>query len=263
MSQPPIIVKKVKKVVGGHHGGSWKIAYADFLAGMMTFFLLMWLISLMSPKQKAQVAAYFRHFNIFKKAGLSMLMQYYKTGRMNLKSGLLPESTFSLKTTEEKLKQVVETYLRSLKEHVLIRMQYTGKERVIRVEIVDLVGKPLFYKGSAELTPEAKKILKAFAQVLKDLPVSISVEGHTDATPFKNGQIGNWELSTARALSAMLELEKDGVPPWKIRKVAGYAATMPLFKNNPYDPRNRRITLVIKYEPKFAKTSQKSSEKSQ
>jgi len=261
MSQPPIIVKKVKKVVGGHHGGSWKIAYADFLAGMMTFFLLMWLISVMSPKQKAEVAAYFRKFNIFKKAGLSMLMNFYRTGRMSAHSGLLPESTFSLKTTEEKLKQVVETYLKSLKEHVLIRtVQYSGKERVIRVEIVDLVGKPLFYKGSAELTPEAKKILKAFAKVLKDLPVSITVEGHTDATPFKNGQIGNWELSTARALSAMLELEKDGVPPWKIKKVVGYAANMPLFKNNPYDPRNRRITLVIKYEPKFAKASSNATE---
>jgi chemotaxis protein MotB len=252
MSTPPIIIKKVKKIVAGHHGGSWKIAYADFLAGMMTFFLLMWLISIMSPKQKSQVAAYFRKFNIFKKAGLSMIMEFYKKGTIQSTSysGLLPEKIFTLKTTEEKLKKIVETYLKSLKEHILIKVeQRSGKEKVIRIEIVDLLNRPLFLPGSAQLTPQAKKILKAFADALKELPVSITVEGHTDAAPSKTGKIGNWELSTARALSAMLELEKDGLSPNKIYKVVGYADNLPLIKENPYDPRNRRISLVIRYAP--------------
>ncbi len=243
MSTPPIIIKKVKKVVGGHHGGSWKIAYADFLAGMMTFFLLMWLISMMSPKQKASIAAYFKKFNIFKKAGISMLMEYYRKGTITSSyTGLLPEKEMTIKKEAEKLKKIVETRLKSLKENVLIKRQ----GNTIRIEIIDLLNKPMFLSGSAELTPEAKKILDIFAQELKDLPVSISVEGHTDALPSKRGKIGNWELSTARALSAMLELEKSGVPAKKIKEVVGYADNFPLFKN-PRDPRNRRISLVIHF----------------
>ncbi len=243
MSTPPIIIKKVKKVVAGHHGGSWKIAYADFLAGMMTFFLLMWLISIMSPKQKASIAAYFKKFNIFKKAGISMLMEYYKKGTITSSyTGLLPEKEMTIKKEAEKLKKIVETRLKSLKENILIKKQ----GNTIRIEIIDLLNKPMFLSGSAELTPEAKKILDTFAKELKDLPVSISVEGHTDAVPSKRGKIGNWELSTARALSAMLELEKSGVPINKIKEVVGYADKFPIFKN-PRDPRNRRISLVIHF----------------
>ncbi len=247
MSTPPIIIKKVKKVAGGHHGGSWKIAYADFLAGMMTFFLLMWLVTIMEPKQKAQVAAYFRKFNIFKKAGISMLMQYYKTGKITsvqLKS--ISQNIPPVKKVGEYFKKAIETHLKSLKEHVLIEVN--EKKRIIRLEIMELVNKPLFYSGSAELTPEAKKIFAVLAKELKDMNVSIEIEGHTDAVPSKRGKLGNWELSTARALSAMLELEKDGVPLKKIISVTGYADRFPLFKNNPYDPRNRRITLVIRFQ---------------
>jgi chemotaxis protein MotB len=257
MSTPPIIIKKVKKVVAGHHGGSWKIAYADFLAGMMTFFLLMWLISVMSPKQRASIAAYFKKFNIFKKAGLSMLLEYYKTGTIEIYriTSETPTKLPIIKGIGEKFEKVVKTYLKSLKEHVLININ--EKKGIVKIEIIDLVNKPLFKGGSAELTPEAKKILKIFAEILKDLPVTISVEGHTDTVPYKGGKVGNWELSTARALSAMLELEKDGVPPQKFKEVVGYADNFPLFKN-PYDPRNRRITLTLHYQPptkKFSKIS--------
>jgi len=252
MTTPPIIIKKTKKTTSGHHGGSWKIAYADFLAGMMTFFLLMWLISIMSPKQKASIAAYFKHFSIFKKAGISMLMEFYKTGQIKVHkiSEMPPKEIPPVKGTGERFKKIVETYLKSLKQHILIRtVETTAKEKVLKVEIVDLINKPLFKIGSAELTPDAKKILKVFAEALKDMPVLISIEGHTDATPYKSGKIGNWELSTARALSAMLELQKYGVPFEKIIKVAGYADKFPLFKNNPFDPRNRRITLTIYFKP--------------
>ena len=256
MSTPPIIIKKVKKVVVGHHGGSWKVAYADFLAGMMTFFLLMWLITIMEPKQKAQIAAYFRKFNIFKKAGISMLMEYYKSGKItSYKLKTISQEIPPVKSKGELFKKIVETHLKSLKEHVLISVE--EKKKIVRLEIVELLNKPLFVIGSAELTPKAKKILAIFAKELKDMPVTIEVEGHTDAVPSRRGKLGNWELSTARALSAMLELEKNGVPPEKIRSVAGYADNFPLFKDNPFDPRNRRITLVIKFQ-KFIPISQKT-----
>ncbi len=249
MANPPtIIIKRVKKVSAGHHGGSWKIAYADFLAGMMTFFLLLWLVTLMEPKTKAQVAAYFRKFNIFEKAGVSMLMEYYRTGKMespkieNLKMDL-PE----IKGEGERFRRIIETRLKSLQEHILIETVETLKERVVKIEIVELTNKPLFLPGSAELLPEGKEILKVLAEELKELPVLVSVEGHTDAFPSRRGKVGNWELSSARALSAMLELEKNGVSPEKILEVVGYADNMLIIKENPYDPRNRRITLVIHY----------------
>jgi len=261
MSTPPIIVKKVKKIVGGHHGGSWKIAYADFLAGMMTFFLLMWLVSIMEPKTKAQVAAYFRKFNIFSKAGVSMLMEFYRTGKMESpKIQSLTQELPPVKGEGDKFKKIIETRLKSLQEHVLIEVTETSlKEKVIKVEVMELVNKPLFKPGSAELTPEGKEILKVLADILKDLPVLISIEGHTDATLSPKGKTGNWELSTARAITAMLELEKNGVQPEKILEVVGYADNFPLFKENPYDPRNRRITLTIHYGPPETIKAQKEA----
>ncbi|MCX7873265.1 MAG: OmpA family protein [Caldimicrobium sp.] len=249
MSVPPIIVKKVKKVTAGHHGGSWKIAYADFLAGMMTFFLLMWLVTLMEPKTKAQVAAYFRKFNIFSKAGVSMLMEFYRTGKMESpKVQFLPQELPPVKGEGERFRKIIETRLKSLQEHVLIEaFETTTKERVVKIEIIELVNKPLFKVGSAELLPEGKEILKVLAEELKDLPVLISIEGHTDALSTRRGKVGNWELSIARAISAMLELEKNGVPSEKILEVVGYADNFPLIKDNPFDPRNRRITLTLHY----------------
>ncbi|WP_168194283.1 OmpA family protein [Thermodesulfobacterium sp. TA1] len=127
--------------------------------------------------------------------------------------------------------------------------EISEKEKIIRIEIVELTNQPLFQSGSAELTTSAKEILKTLAQELKDVPGTISLEGHTDAVPSRRGKVGNWELSTARALSAMLELEKNGVPPEKIKEVVGYADNLPLIKDNPSDPRNRRISLVIHYQP--------------
>jgi chemotaxis protein MotB len=247
MSTPPIIFKKVKKIVAGHHGGSWKVAYADFLAGMMTFFLLMWLITIMEPKQKAQIAAYFKKFNIFQKAGISMLMEYYRSGKISSpKLQTLSTEIPPVKGEAEYFKRIVETHLKSLREHVLINVE--EEKKVLRIEIIEFINKPLFYSGSAELTSDAKKILAFFAKELRERPLTIEVEGHTDAVPSRRGKIGNWELSTARALSAMLELERNGVPPEKIISIAGYADNFPLFKDNPLDPRNRRITLVVKFQ---------------
>jgi len=253
MSTPPIIVKRVKKIAGGHHGGSWKVAYADFLAGMMTFFLLLWLVTIMEPKTKAQVAAYFKRFNIFSKAGVSMLMEFYRTGKMEApKVQTLPHELPEAKGVGDRFRRIIETRLKGLKEHVLIEVTETPtKERVVKIEIVDLVDKPLFKPGSAEPEPEAKEILKVIAEELRGENVLVSIEGHTDAVPTRRGKIGNWELSTARAISAMLELEKNGFPPEKIIEVVGYADTKPLFPENPYDPRNRRISLTVRYpQPK-------------
>lgn len=251
MSTPPIIIKKVKKITGGHHGGSWKIAYADFLAGMMTFFLLMWLVTLMEPKQKASIAAYFKKFNLFQKAGVSMLMEYYRTGKVETHRIVqtLPHELPAVKGEGERFKKVVETRLKSLKEHILIEtLETQQKERIVKIEIVEFLNKPLFHLGSADLTLEAKEILKVLAEEIKNLPVTVSIQGHTDAIPSRRGKIGNWELSTARATSAMLELEKNGVSSEKILEVAGYADNSPLIKEDPTDPRNRRITLLLYFK---------------
>lgn len=142
------------------------------------------------------------------------------------------------------MKKVIEEKLRELKDHIMIDTVEGG----VRIQIVDLEGEPMFPLSSAEPTEKAKEILKVVAENIKDEPAKIAVEGHTDAVPFRGGKTTNWELSTARASSARRELEKNGVEPEKIARVVGYADTMPLIKEDPKDPRNRRISIILMFE---------------
>jgi chemotaxis protein MotB len=114
----------------------------------------------------------------------------------------------------------------------------------VRIELIEKAGSPMFPSGSNELTPEGRRILKGIAETLKANGEKIAVEGHTDAKGFASGQHGNWDLSTERASAARKELERNGLAPDRLIRIAGYAATQPLIRENPLDPRNRRITIV-------------------
>ncbi len=242
-----IIIKKVKKGHESHHGGSWKVAYADFVTAMMAFFLLMWLLAMVSPEKRAALSEYFKHFSIFEKAGQSFMMEGQKqvltqTGQEmktfdfgDGKAALSPEDL------KEKLKKAIEEKLRALKDQAVIDIFEGG----VRIQLVDLEGKSMFQPGSAQLTASAKEILKLVGENIKDLPNKIAVEGHTDASPLKAGRITNWELSTDRASSARRELEVNGIDPARIARVVGYADTELLIKDNPHDPRNRRISIIL------------------
>ncbi len=254
MEQQRVIIRRVKKCGhggGSHSGSSWKVAYADFVTAMMAFFLLMWLIAMVSPKKRMQVAAYFREYSIFKSSG-STILNYNEPVNLGIMQRDLQVSGSSENTGDlpkpadtrylmQNLKHEIETRLADVKENIVIR----PFDRGVRVEIVDRAGSPMFPLGSIQMTPAAKKIIAVIADTLKDTDHRIAIEGHTDAHVYPTMRYSNWELSTERASAARIELEKDGLPINRLIRVAGFAATKPLIKSNPFDPRNRRISILI------------------
>jgi len=250
-----VIIKKIKKNDHGeHHGGSWKVAYADFVTAMMAFFLLLWLITMTSPEKRAKISNYFKYFSLFEAGGSSILE---KTSSMFEEAGPNDQKAFreipdkntlnsmSSKELEVALQKGILEKLGSLKDQVIVDIVDEG----VRIQIVDKEGSLMFEKGSTKPTEKARQILKVIAENINSLPNKVIIEGHTDALPFSDRQYSNWELSTERASSARRELEANGLDPKRIMRVAGYADTDPLIKDNPLDPRNRRISIIL-YIPK-------------
>lgn len=245
-----IIVKKIKKGHAAAHGGSWKVAYADFVTAMMAFFLLMWLLAMVSPEKRAAVSEYFRNFSIFEKSGQSFMMgqtQVLEKQGGDIKTipakeiGKGAGGEISAENMKEKLKKAVEEKLRGLKEQVMIDTFEGG----VRIQLIDTEGSSMFASGSAQPTDRARQLLKLIAENIKDTPNKIAVEGHTDAAPLKKGQTTNWELSTGRASSARKELESGGIVQDRIARVVGYADQDLLIKDKPEDARNRRISIIL------------------
>lgn len=255
MGEQRIIIKKVKKVQhGGSHGGSsWKVAYADFVTALMAFFLLLWLISMVSPEKRALVSHYFNNFSLFEKSG-SSIFEGQQPPKVNIgnfdghrRIGPSNEDSTGTKIAtlrvnfEMKLKQEIESKLADVKNQILIQ----GTPQGVRVEIVDLNDSPIFALGSSRMTAAGRRILKVLARTLAQSEHHIAIEGHTDARVYSSLHYSNWELSTERASAARIELAKDGLPPGLLLRVVGYAATQPLIRNNPMDPRNRRISIMV------------------
>ena len=263
----PIIVKKIKKKKGNAaHGGSWKVAYADFVTAMMAFFLLLWLLSMVSEEKRAALSEYFRQYSIFQESGSTAVTARdvrltdprfpSESAQPTLKStdlktqgkGSLDAFKRSKKNVTpadeeiaKKLRNSIDDKLAGLRNQILVDIVEGG----IRIQIIDSEGAMMFPSGSDQLTPKAKEILKLVADNLKDIPGQIAVEGHTDSAPMKSGQTTNWELSTARASSARRALEADGVDPSRIARVTGFADQELLIPLDPLDHRNRRISIII------------------
>jgi chemotaxis protein MotB len=246
-----IIIRKVnKKSHGGHHGGSWKVAYADFVTAMMAFFLLLWLLSMTSPAQKAALSQYFSSFSLFgdkvKQSGTSVLEN--SAGVLNEGRSVQSEPTrtnVGKKSTPEELAKMmrgaIDDKLRTMKNQVLIETTKEG----LKIQIVDNEGSEIFRSGSDEPTDKARQIIRLVSENLREKPNRIIIEGHTDSAPFKSVQKTNWELSTSRASAARRELENNGVDPSRIARVVGYADQDPLIKEDPKDLRNRRISIIL------------------
>jgi chemotaxis protein MotB len=253
-STKPIIVKKIKKYRrGGHHGGAWKVAYADFVTAMMAFFLLLWLLSMVSDEKRARISAYFKYFSLYESGGTSWMDKsseiFGESGENKQKAfkGLYDPSSNeddinnALNVIEKSLKKDIAEKLGDLQEQILV--DNTGEG--IRIQMIDKEGSLMFEQGSTRLTPKAKEVLKFISSDIKDLTNKVIIEGHTDSLPYSGTGYSNWELSTERASSARIELEANGLDPKKITRVAGYADTDPLIKDNPQDPRNRRISITL------------------
>jgi len=250
----PIIIKKVKKGGhGGHHGGAWKIAYADFVTAMMAFFLLMWLLGNTPEETKKQLAIYFQEFSLIDGPPKSITLGVggKDSSDPDKLKPIVMEGTIGMfaegKSEEEKMKEamakMIEERLEQYKDQLVIDTFDNG----VRIQMLYDEGKPFFDSGSALLTNDARKVLKVIADTIRNMPNQVAVEGHTDAKPFGSltSKYTNWELSTDRASSARVILEEYGIPTKRMVRVAGYAATQPLIKENPEDPRNRRVSILL------------------
>ncbi len=265
MEDQKVIVKKPRKhEEHPAHGGSWKVAYADFVTAMMAFFLLMWLINMTSPDQKAQVSYYFKNFSLFDKGGTAVLQNPEGTpadvsafkelsakdnagsagdNNSGQQDNASAEKLQKISTEELKEQLVADVALKldDVKDQVLIEVFEGG----VRIQLVDKESSLMFPLGSDEPTPKARAILKVITDTIKANDARIAVEGHTDARPYPSKLYTNWELSTDRASAARRELERNGLDTNRIMRVTGYADTQPLIKESPLDPRNRRISLLL------------------
>jgi len=246
----PIIIKKKKSGHGEHHGGAWKVAYADFVTALMAFFLVMWLVSMVAPDKRAAVAAYMKHFSLFQETGTSFMdksssvLDQAGKGPQIMPKDISQKSELSSEDLVKKVKKAVEEKLASVKNQILVDIIDGG----VRIQVVDAEGGMMFTSGSAEPTEKAKEILKLVSENIRGSSNRIAIEGHTDAAPFKTAQTTNWELSTARASAARRELEKNGIDSAKIARVVGYADQELLVPDDPKDSRNRRISIILLQE---------------
>lgn len=239
-----VIIKKVKRK--GHdtaHGGSWKVAYADFVTALMAFFLLLWLLAMIAPEKKAAMADYFTHFNVLEsksQSGASVLDK--SAGAIAVPKPAPPVAGRSdAEEFARKMRASIDGKLQALRNQVYVD---TTKEGV-RIQIVDNEGSEIFRLGSDEPTDKARQIIRLVSENIKEKKNRIVIEGHTDSAPFRSGQKTNWELSTSRASAARRELENNGIESNRVAKVIGYADQDLLFRDNPKDPRNRRISIIL------------------
>jgi len=243
----PIIIKRVKKVIGGAHGGSWKVAFADFMTTLMALFLVMWLLAMMPADKRAAVAQYFRTFKyypIVQKTGDKAFDRGYQVKKKAMPVQMArPNIVIDKQKLQGKLKDMVEAGFANVKQNISISTVEEG----LRIEIVDTDGRLMFVAGSSEPTPQAKAILSRFYETLADIDNRITIEGHTDASMYMSDQVSNWELSVERANSVRKAFTSMGMDPDRIAMVAGYAATKPIIPENPIDPRNRRVSIVVLY----------------
>jgi chemotaxis protein MotB len=247
--QPPIIIKKIKKGHGGAHGGAWKVAYADFVTAMMALFLLLWILASANPSQKQALAQYFRDPGVFETStgggGTNPVAQFFgETGVLDAMQGLLPQNPI------QGLKEQIEEELRHLPEFPDIKdqivMKITAEGLLIELIDKDNKDKAFFDLSSAELKPALRHIIEKIVQQISPLPNKIAIGGHTDARPFRNKSFySNWELSAARALNTRRAMEEMGLPSGRVERVVGYADSALLVTDDPLNPANRRISLLI------------------
>ena len=235
----PIIVIKKKGGHGGHHGGAWKVAYADFVTAMMALFIVLWLMGQSDAVKKA-VAGYFND-----PKGLATLLGTTMTGTG---PGTTPAPDQNQKQLEE-LKEKLEQEIKARKELEKLskQIEITITSEGLRIELIEDKNGTFYQSGSAKLSPNGQELLALLAAELKTLPNQLLIEGHTDAAQYSNdANYSNWELSADRANSARRLLQQDGVRDDQVTQVRGYADQMLRVKSNPYDPSNRRISILVK-----------------
>jgi len=261
----PIVIKKIKKGGHAHHGGSWKVAYADFVTAMMALFLLLWILETTTMEKRKGISDFFQNPSMINAAGGASTAIIDLGGGLDAPQGeggdtatrhpqqqpskeLIMEEAREVKQFEE-LKLILEEtidsnpVLKEFEDQILIDITDEG----LRVQIIDQDKRPMFASGSATLKPYSQEVLHEIAKVIDELNNPISISGHTDASRvYKNdGRYTNWELSSERANAARFELVNGGYSPKKIAKVVGLADSVPLDRKDLMSTINRRISIII------------------
>lgn len=282
----PIIIRRIKKTAGGHHGGAWKVAYADFVTAMMAFFLVMWLVGIASKEQKAAVSEYFKNPSAVEGTaaipGTSSLGPGGASDKMiptanalSMPGGVGPrvgdpgEATRSRIPTDaqedaraaaaaedrrqlDELRKELEAAIEKsqalapFKDQLLIDLTPEG----LRVQIVDRMNRPMFDLGSSSMKDYTVEVMHELGTLLSGTPHKIALAGHTDETPFQAPRgYGNWELSSDRANAARRALLEGGLDEARIARVVGLASSVPFDRADPRAPTNRRISIVVLNRP--------------
>jgi chemotaxis protein MotB len=258
-TQPVIIIKKNRGGHGGHHGGAWKVAYADFVTAMMAFFLVMWLVG-SSPDVKKSVAGYFRDPGVFDFEKSTGMMPGGMTG---IDEGRAPETVqmpdpAALTVERQRMKDAADAIRESLDsapelQSLKSQIEFSVTEEGLRIELVEKDGSSFFDSGSAALRGESVRILSIIGHELGTMINDVVVEGHTDSRPFGSGrQYSNWELSADRANAARRVMEAVGLNPGQVQGVRGFAATQLRLPEAPMDARNRRVSIVVRSQSRTA-----------
>jgi chemotaxis protein MotB len=271
-SQRPIVIKRIKRGGGGHHGGAWKIAYADFVTAMMAFFLLMWMLGSTTQGDLKGIADYFQtplrvalnggsgsgdSSSVIQGGGEQLTRTYgqVKTGEIKaqkktinlqaLKADIERQERQKLEELKLKIERTMEgtPNLRQFAHQLRLDLTSEG----LRIQVVDEKNRPMFDQSSAELKPYTREILREIGRALNGVENKVSLSGHTDATPFASGDkgFGNWELSALRANASRRELIQGGMSEDKVMRVVGLASTVLYDKEDPFHPANRRISIIV------------------
>lgn len=250
-SKRPIIVRKKVGGHGGHHGGSWKVAYADFVTAMMAFFLVMWIMG-MDQNVKEMVEGYFANPAGYKKAygaGSNIIasgnsMRNMDVARVAMLLREAQRNSFERAAQEIRDSLAAADGLEKLKGKIEVVVTPEG----LRIELIESDTKEVFFRsGSAVPTPEAVAAIEIIGHGLLRLTNPIVLEGHTDARPYGTNEYTNWELSVDRANAARRLVLGSGVPVARVVEVRGYAARRPRVANDPNAPGNRRVSLLLPY----------------
>lgn len=234
----PIIIKKKKGGHGGHHGGAWKVAYADFVTAMMALFIVLWLLNT-SQKTKEAIAGYFRD-PLGKGAQKGAPVK--GGGKDN---AAVIRSTEDMKDLQKKLEAAIKQMPNFDKMKGNIQMTLTDEG--LKIELLENSKGIFFESGKPEPSAVGQQVLAALSQQIGKIPNRVSIEGHTDATPYGSQTYTNWDLSSDRANEARKLMEKSGLAPNQVSQIRGFADQALRNPKNPTDPSNRRVSLIVQY----------------
>lgn len=261
--RPVIIIRRKKKAAHGHHGGAWKIAFADFMTALMALFLVLWMLASASQAQRAAVSEYFRtpllvaltggdregaSERVIPGGGPDPTFAEGERNRIDLRQEQRRADELErarLRELERRIRAVlaINPVLKEIKDQILIDLTPEG----LRIQLVDTEQRPMFEIGSARVAPHMRTLLRTLAPMLNELPNRIQITGHTDSRPYVGGEAGysNWELSADRSNASRRELINGGLASEKLLRTSGMSDRIPFQGVGPNDASNRRIAVIV------------------